>query len=101
MRKFLIGCTLAAAVALTTGAVMAGDVVENEEIYTVKSGDTLWSIASVYVDKNTYGKGDIREYIFNITHDWNRDTFKNRHHADIYPGEKLHVKYWVNKEASK
>lgn len=67
-----------------------------QEVYIVKSGDTLWSISDKYMQKNDYDPRDIREFISGIIELNYNETFKNRdgnHH--IYPGDQLKINYWV------
>lgn len=66
------------------------------DTYTVKAGDTLWTIAAAHMDKNTDGPRDIREFYHGIIQ-LNHDTvFKDRLPALIYPGDKLQINYWVS-----
>ena len=57
------------------------DVQTERDIYIVKSGDTLWSIADEYAPKGT----DKREYIFNIKKDNGLVT------SEIYPNMILEI----------
>lgn len=64
------------------------------ETYIVQPGDTLWTIAEKYMEKNTAGARDIREYYHGII-ELNYDTvFANRPNSLIYPGDELRINYW-------
>ena len=60
-----------------------------EVTVTVKSGDTLESIAREYMKKNTYGAREIHEFIDGIK-ELNVWLLKR----DIQSGDKLRVNYW-------
>ena len=66
-----------------------------EEVYIVKSGDTLWDIAETYVRKNTGTRRYILEYKSGMEelNPWLLDRA-----GMIYPGDKLKVTYWVKGE---
>lgn len=51
------------------------------EVYVVKSGDTLWSIAKKYATKNI----DIRRYIYDIMRENGMET------PALMPGQVLHI----------
>lgn len=94
IKKIAIGVALAVSVALACGFNGQGGVLV-EETYTVKSGDTLWTIADMYVIKNTHGPRDIREFISGIT-ELNYDAvFINRQPGEIHPGDQLLIHYWI------
>ena len=100
MREFLkvvlVGGAFVAVAALCSGAVNPqGDgknVVLVEEVYTVKSGDTLWGIAEEHLQKNTGTRRYILEYKSGIEemNPWLIDR-----HGMIYPGDELILTYWV------
>lgn len=96
MKKFLIGATLVGAALMLSGAteptVCKPPV---EDIYTVRSGDTLWSIAGRYMALNTYGPRDIREYKEGIKelNPW-LDTPERQYGGLLLPGDKLRINYW-------
>lgn len=94
-QAILIG-TLAAGLLLTGASEPSGQSKLVTETYTVKAGDTLWNIAGQYMDKNTYGPRDIREFYHGII-ELNHDTvFKGRPPALIQPGDELKINYWVS-----
>ncbi len=65
------------------------------EVYIVQSGDQLWNIAAKYMDKNTYGPREIREFYHGII-ELNYDTvFDGREPGLILPGDRLQINYWV------
>jgi len=65
------------------------------EVYIVQSGDVLWNIAAKYMDKNTYGRREIREFYHGII-ELNYDTvFANRAPGLIFPGDRLQINYLV------
>ena len=56
-KKLIAGCCIVGAAILLAGAYSPQSDGRNavlvEEVYVVKSGDTLWNIAETYVAKNT------------------------------------------------
>ena len=66
-----------------------------EEVYTVQEGDTLWDIASVYMEKNTGGKRWIREFQQGIIEHNPEMWFGG---GAVYPGQKIKITYWVAAE---
>jgi len=60
-----------------------------EVTVTVKSGDTLESIAREYMKKNTYGPREIHEFIDGIR-ELNEWLLKR----DIRTGDTLRINYW-------
>ena len=66
-----------------------------EEVYVVKSGDTLWDIAETYVRKNTGTRRYILEYKSGIEEN---NPWLLERHGMIYPGDRLTLTYWVKEE---
>lgn len=66
-----------------------------EEVYIVKSGDTLWDIAETYVRKNTGTRRYILEYKSGIEEN---NPWLLERHGMIYPGDRLTLTYWVKEE---
>ncbi|EHG22266.1 hypothetical protein HMPREF9334_00302 [Selenomonas infelix ATCC 43532] len=95
-QKVIVGCCIAGAAILCSGAVNPWEDGKNavlvEEVYTVKSGDTLWNIAEEYLQKNTGTRRYILEYKSGI--EQNNPWLLERH-GMIYPGDKLTLTYWV------
>lgn len=63
-----------------------------EEVYVVKSGDTLWDIAATYLRKNTGTRRYILEYKSGIEE---LNPWLLERHGMIYPGDEIKVTYWV------
>nr|DAE02178.1 MAG TPA: Lysin motif [Myoviridae sp. ctiil21] len=94
-KTIIAGCCIAGAAILLAGMATQEDgknAVLVEEIYVVKSGDTLWDIAERYVAKNTGTKRYILEYKSGMEelNPWLLDR-----NGMIYPGDKLTLTYWV------
>ena len=95
-KTIIAGCCIAGAAILFSGAVNPWDDGKNavlvEEVYTVKSGDTIWDIAETYLRKNTGTRRYILEYKSGIEemNPWLLDR-----DGMIYPGDKLTLTYWV------
>lgn len=70
-----------------------------EEIYIVQDGDTLWSIASEYMDKNTYGKREIREFKEGIIQE-NYKKYPDIKSGLIRKNDRLVIHYWIKKEVT-
>ena len=64
-----------------------------EVTVTVKSGDTLESIAQEYIKKNTYGAREIHEFIDGIR-ELNEWLLKR----DIRTGDTLRINYWEKRK---
>ena len=94
------GCIVAGAAILCAGMATQEDThaVLVEEVYVVKSGDTLWDIAERYVAKNTGTRRYILEYKSGMEelNPWLLDR-----KGEIYPGDKLTLIYWVKGEEEK
>ena len=96
-KKIIAGCCIAGAAILLAGACSQQETntapVLVEEVYVVKSGDTLWDIAETYLRKNTGTRRYILEYKSGIEelNPWLLDR-----NGMIYPGDKLTLTYWVN-----
>jgi nucleoid-associated protein YgaU len=65
------------------------------ETYIVQSGDVLWTIAAKYMDKNTYGPREIREFYSGIIELNYDDVFVGREPGLVLPGDRLKINYWV------
>lgn len=72
-----------------------------EEIYTVKSGDTLWTVGERYMEKNTYAPRDIREFcegIYELNYEavfMDREAQGAARPKEVFPGDELKIRYWV------
>lgn len=65
-----------------------------EDVYTVRSGDTLRDVSEKYLARNTGGRRYILEFESGI-----RELNPELHHSvDIYPGQKIKINYWIKKE---
>ena len=98
--RVIAGCCIAGAAILLAGAASepwndGRNAVLVEEVYVVKSGDTLWDIAETYLRKNTGTKRYILEYKSGIEE---LNPWLLERHGMIYPGDKLKVTYWVKED---
>lgn len=90
----LIVCLIAFAVASCGDNEPQGKLVS--EVYVVKSGDTLWSIAETYIVKNTGGRRYMPEFISGIE-ELNYDSvFNGRKPGELHSGDELKINYWVS-----
>ena len=87
-------CLVLAAAALFFCGMYKGDQVLVETVYTVKAGDTLWSIGEKHLPLNTGGRRYLPEFIQGIEelNPWIREQGYT-----IHPGDKVRVNYWVKK----
>lgn len=98
IKKAIVGIALVAASLTACGFDKSNDFELVSESYTVKSGDTLWDISSKYIEKNTYGKRDIREFTHGIIELNYDEVFKDRKPGEIHVGDDLKINYFVKKE---
>ena len=95
-KKIITGSAIALAAILLVGACSPQSDGRNavlvEEIYVVKSGDTLWDIAETYLRKNTGTRRYILEYKSGIEE---LNPWLLERHGMIYPGDELILTYWV------
>ncbi len=98
-KKVIAGCCIAGAAILLAGACRPQpdrrNAVLAEEIYVVKSGDTLWDIAETYLRKNTGTRRYILEYKSGIEEN---NPWLLERAGMIYPGDEIKVTYWVKGE---
>ena len=99
-KKIIVGCVLAGAALLLSGAVNPWDdsdkkVVLVEETYIVRPGDTIWGIAEEYVAKNTATHRYILEYKEGM---YENNPWLMERKGEIYPGDEIKVTYWVKSE---
>ena len=95
-KKIIAGSAIALVAILLAGACSQQETntvpVLVEEVYVVKSGDTLWDIAETYVRKNTGTRRYILEYKSGIEEN---NPWLLERHGMIYPGDRLTLTYWV------
>lgn len=96
-KAIIAGGIVAGAAILCAGMATQEDThaVLVEEVYVVKSGDTLWDIAERYVAKNTGTKRYILEYKEGM---YENNPWLLDRDGMIYPGDKLTLTYWVKGE---
>ena len=85
---------IAAAFLLMTANCQAAEVdyVLVEASYTVQASDTLQSIAAAYMQKNTYGKREIREFTEGI-----RELNEQLVIGTVHTGDIIRINYWIKK----
>jgi hypothetical protein len=91
---------------LTTGAFVGaaliaagfynGDQQRVEETYTVKHGDTIWSIGEEYIHKNTGGRRYLPEFVEGIKE---MNPWVKENDYIIHAGDKIQISYWIKKPA--
>ena len=64
-----------------------------QEHYMVVQGDTLDSIASNHIIKNTYGVREIKEFKEGI-----KELNPQLLQREVEPGEVININYWINTE---
>ena len=98
-KKIIVGCVLAGTALLLSGAVNPWDDGKNavlvEEVYVVRTGDTLWNIAEEFCAKNTATCRYILEYKEGM---YENNPWLVERKGMIYPGDKLNMTYWVEEE---
>lgn len=98
--KFILAITfIISALALVSG--FKNDDQKNyimvTEYYIVQDNDDLWQIASKYIDKNSYGTRDIREFIDGIKQ-INYKKYPDIKGNLIRKNDKLEIHYWIRKD---
>lgn len=97
LKKFLAGTALIAAAVICAGWY-DGEQQYVEEVYVVQEGDTLWDIASRYMDKNSGGRRYILEFMYGIIE--NNEALQDSNGGFIEPGQEIVITYWVRKESN-
>ena len=92
MKRGTIIAAIGLSAALSLGAADGHDYRIVEEVYTVQSGDTLWTIGERFIQKNTYGRRYLPEYIEGIKQ-LNESLVES--HGQVEPGQRLRITYWV------
>lgn len=82
---------LAAMMIMISATCLASPYRLVEAEYTVQAGDSLESIAQAYMEKNTYGPRELKEFKSGIVqlNDWLLTR-------DLQAGDKVKVNYWVS-----
>ena len=94
IKKAAIIAALGMAAALSLGAVDSRPYEFVEEVYVVQKGDTLWTIGEEYMEKNTYGRRYLPEFVQGIIQE-NDELVES--HGQVEPGQKIKITYWVKK----
>lgn len=98
-KKVIAGCVIAGLAILCAGACNPWDDGRNavlvEETYTVRPGDTIWSIAETYCAKNTGTRRYILEYKEGM---YENNPWLVDRKGLIRPGDELQMTYWVKGE---
>lgn len=88
-KRFIITVGLSLAMNANCLAASQTPWVLNHETYLVQAEDTIESIAQVYMEKNTYGQREQKEFISGIEqlNPWLLDR-------GISSGDKIEVNFW-------
>jgi hypothetical protein len=95
IEKTIIGAALIGT-ALITAGFYNGDQQRVEETYTVKHGDTIWSIGEEYIHKNTGGRRYLPEFVEGIKE---MNPWVKENDYIIHAGDKIQISYWIKKPA--
>lgn len=89
MKKVIFLLTAMMIMVASTCLASPYQLVEAE--YTAQAGDSLDTIAAAYMEKNTYGPREIREFKSGIVqlNDWLLQR-------DVQAGDTVRVNYWIN-----
>ena len=82
---------LAAMMIMISATCLASPYRLVEAEYTVQAGDSLESIAQAYMEKNTYGPRELKEFKSGIVQ--LKDWLLTR---DLQAGDNVKVNYWVS-----
>lgn len=99
MDRVLVAAALVLLAIVYTGgryAEESGQVLV-ETSYTVKPGDTLWSISEDFMARNTGGRRYILEFEEGIV-ELNPWLLDRKRGTELYPGDVLRVNYWVKED---
>lgn len=94
IKKAAMAGTLFLAAVLSLGVADGHPWQLVEETYTVQKGDTLWTIAEEYIQKNTYGDRYLPEFVQGII-ETNEELVKS--HGQVEPGQKIRITWWEKK----
>lgn len=99
MDRLLVAAALVVMAIVYTGGRYAeeSEQVLVEASYTVRPGDTLWSIAEDFMARNTGGRRYILEFEEDIV-ELNPWLLERHRGAELYPGDVLRVNYWVKED---
>jgi hypothetical protein len=95
IEKMIIGAALIGT-ALIAAGFYNGDQQRVEETYTVKHGDTIWSIGEEYIHKNTGGRRYLPEFVEGIKE---MNPWVKENDYIIHAGDKIQISYWIKKPA--
>ena len=88
IKKAVLIAAIGATAIISMGVADGADYRLVEETYTVQPGDTLWTIGETFMEKNTYGRRYLPEFIEGIKQ--NNDELV-RSNGQVSPGQKLRV----------
>ena len=94
IKKAAMAGTLFLAAVLSLGVADGHPWQLVEETYTVQQGDTIWTIGETFMEKNTYGRRYLPEFVQGIIQT-NEELVESN--GQVEPGQEIRVTYWVAK----
>lgn len=92
LKNFVMAVMLTATIAISGFSEAAPKWVLIHDVHNVVEGESIDSIARVYMEKNTYGPREFAEFREGII------ELNDLRGREAHPGQKLKINYWVTPE---